>query len=96
MEYETRWKDSNTHVNKPTQDKANQVDGVVRCDRPSPCAKDCEAQAFYIEIRRLKGVMINVAADLAKELHTDDITPAQDRRLYSLIQKLKGYGHEVG
>jgi len=25
-------KDSNTHVNETTQDKANQVDGVVRCD----------------------------------------------------------------
>lgn len=70
-------------------DVGGQVEPPVRCD-PSPCANSCEANAFYIEIRRLKSKMIKVAAELAKELHTDDITDGQDKRLYKLIQELKG------
>ena len=42
-----------------------------------------------IEIRALKSALIKHAAFIARELHDDAITEAQDRRLYDLIQRMK-------
>ena len=58
---------------------------------------ECRYDAF-LEIKLLeakaeidvyKKAMVHVAAELAKELHSEECTEAQDRRLYKLICELR-------
>ena len=48
-----------------------------------------EGEKAIDEVRKLKSALIKHAAFIARELHEDDITEAQDSRLYSLIQRMK-------
>ena len=43
---------------------------------------------MQVEIGKLRSTAYRVAAGIAKELHADECTEQQDRRLYALIQDL--------
>ena len=54
------------------------------------CANYCEASAYQIEIRRLKKVMVEAAAYVASEFHSDDIGEHCINRLNdNVVMKLK-------
>ena len=54
-----------------------------------PCKNHCEAAAFSIEIRSLRGELLRGAAELTKVIQSDDITSDLDKQIYKILMQLR-------
>ena len=75
---------------------ATEIRPLISSSAPTgyaPCKNHCEATTHQVEIRRLKGEMVRLAAYLMRELHEDDISDRAFLKLRdNVVLKLRSIG----